>query len=393
MNDLIPQDLCDTDLYKFSMGQVVFNQFPLAYAKYRYTNRAANKSYRPGFADEVKEQLVGMSDLALTKAMYAFFKEKTPWLKETYLQWLKSFRFKPEQVNAWQDSDGLLNIEIEGPWFETIYWEVPILYIVTYLSHCTKGGASYPMSSFWEQTIIEKSQRLSRAGLNWMDFGTRRRATFEVQDAVCRIMKEHAPLFRGTSNPYLAMRHSIKPNGTYAHELPMAMQALYGPLMSNKMAMEHWVQEYRGNLGIALPDTLTTKVFLNDFDTYYAKLFDGIRQDSGNPKVIGNMVIDHYNKINVNPLDKILVFSDSLNVEKAIDLHEYFKGRIRTTFGIGTNLTNDVGWEPSNHVIKLISIDFGKGMKELIKLSDDPGKALGESQLVQDICRAVGASV
>lgn len=390
MNDLIPRDLADNDLYKFTMGQVVFRQFDNAIARYRYTNRAKDKSYPNGFAEQVMEQVNGMANLSLTEDMYRYFKARCPWLRETYLQWLRCYRYNPSQVKATQDASGALSIEVEGPWFETIYWEVPLLYIVSELANAGKT-----MDSNWRSKIDGKAQRLLYAGVNWIDFGTRRRAAFAVQDEVCRIMKRFAPTpehpsgFRGTSNPYLGMKHDLTSHGTNAHELTMAMQAKYGLAMCNRATMEHWVEEFGGYLGIALTDTVTTPVFLRDFDQMYARLYDGVRQDSGDPKVIGDMYIEHYKRLGIDPTTKILVLSDSLTTDKAVDLHNYFKGRIKVTMGIGTHLTNDVGWAAANHVIKLTEINFGHGFQPLLKLSDDVGKHLGGSQLIEDAFRTL----
>ena len=191
-------------------------------------------------------------------------------------------------------------------------------------------------------------------------------------------------VFRGTSNPYLGMRHDLTSNGTTAHELTMAFQALYGLEMCNQKTMDHWIEEYRGSLGIALTDTVTTPVFLRSFDRYYAKLYDGCRQDSGDPKKIGDMIIAHYKSLDIDPMSKILVLSDALTTDKAINLHNYFLGRIKTTMGIGTHLSNDVGWLASNHVIKLVEIDFGHGFRPLLKLSDDVGKIVGGKRFAID---------
>lgn len=387
---IIAQDLADTDFYTYTMGQMIFNQFPNAIVKYKYKNRTKNYQFRAGFADELKEQIELMSDLRMRKQMIQFFSEKTPWLKPTYLQWLANcFTFKPEQVKIFQ-TGGELDIEIVGPWFETVFWEEPLLYTITELSHTDpKTGKMMVKVSDWKDRIRQKAERLSEAGVNWIDFGTRRRFSFEVQDNVCDIMRSFKPLFRGTSNPFLAQKYNIPVFGTFAHQLPMALQASYGLQQCNIRAMEHWLQEYRGDLGIALLDTTTTPKFLEIFDSFYARLFDGVRQDSGNPKEIGDMVIKHYEKLRIDPTTKVLVLSDSLNVDKAIELHNYFKGRIRTTMGIGTHITNDVGYTPINHVIKLVAADFGQGMKDVVKISDDNGKAMGGSQDAIDIAKRV----
>ena len=184
------------------------------------------------------------------------------------------------------------------------------------------------------------------------------------------------------------MKHGVKATGTYAHQLPMAMQALYGARSADRMAMQHWAETYRGNLGIALSDTLTTTAFLRVFDSYFANLFTGVRQDSGDPFEFGERMIAHYQALGIDPITKVIVFSDALTPERAIALHRRFEGRIRTTMGIGTNLTADpamTGRPALNHVIKLVRADFGDGPIELIKLSDDEGKATGDAQKVAAI--------
>src|SRR5690606_3733548 len=214
----------------------------------------------------------------------------------------------------------------------------------------------------------------------------------EVQDAVVEIMKEY-PGFRGTSNPYLARKHGVKAVGTYAHQLPMAMQALYGPKSADRMAMQHWTETYRGNLGIALSDTLTTTAFLNAFDSYYANLFTGVRHDSGDPIAFGERMIAHYEALGIDPTTKVIVFSDSLDVDTAIRIHKHFAGRIRTTMGIGTHLTADsamTGVRPLNHVIKLASIDFGTGPIGVVKLSDTAGKESGDPAMIAAVRHILG---
>jgi len=389
----IVRDLCDTDLYKFSMGQMILHRFPKAEAVYRYTNRAKGESRRACFAslagelDEVREQIGMMSELRLSDAMVAFFRQQCPWLKLDYLQWLQQYRFKPEQVTL-SLAGGELQVEVRGPWFETVYWEVPLLCILSELGSVDRAtGRRPPKATDWRERITAKAARMAAAGVHWVDFGTRRRFDFETEEAVCEEMKAFAPNFRGTSNPYLAMRHGLNIFGTYAHELVMAMQALYGFPCSNEMAMKHWVREYRGDLGIALTDTLTTEVFLRSFDKFYAKLFDGIRQDSGDPFAIGERIIAHYEKLGIDARTKQIIFSDSLDTEKAIALARHFKGKIMATMGIGTHLTNDVGHPPPNHVIKLAELDGGHGLVPLLKLSDGAGKISGDDRLVADVVR------
>lgn len=202
-------------------------------------------------------------------------------------------------------------------------------------------------------------------------------------------MKDYAPYFRGTSNPFLAQKYHLKPFGTYAHEIVMAMQAIYGPLTCNEKAMHHWVREFQGNLGIALTDTLTTGFFLRSFGAFYAKLFDGVRLDSGNLQELGDLLIRHYESLHIDPASKLLVFSGDLTASSAIEIANHFHGRINTTMGIGTSLTNDVGCKPPNQVIKLVGLDAGYGFTDVVKIPDSAGKTIGTDQAIRDVLRTL----
>jgi nicotinate phosphoribosyltransferase len=232
--------------------------------------------------------------------------------------------------------------------------------------------------------MVEKAKFLHAALCHWSDFGTRRRFSFEVQRKLVEIMREYSG-FHGTSNPYLAFMYDVVPIGTYAHEAPMAMQAKYGARMSNRMWNEAWVKEYRGDLGIALTDTLTTPAFLKDFDMMFSKLFDGMRQDSGDPYKIGEEYVKHYHSMRINPKSKRVIFSDSLDCKKGADLNKSFMDWVQPFLGIGTHLTNDVGAKPLNMVIKMISADFGHGMRPVVKLSDNVGKVTGLPEAVEHV--------
>jgi nicotinate phosphoribosyltransferase len=381
MRPLIPA-LTDNDLYKFTMGQVT-HDFPQAVVRYRFINRD-RREFRPGFAGELRTQVDARADLTLSSEEFDWFRQACPWLRLGYLQWLRQFRFDPRQVRVEQEGTDL-RVEVEGPWIEAIYWEVPLLGMISELHF--KDATPAPD---WEQRLQSKAERLTKAGVSWIDFGTRRRFSLAVQDRVCAVGKHFAPQFRGTSNPYFAMKHGLAPQGTFAHELPMALQAKVGVRSCNRVAMDTWVRHYRGDLGIALTDTVTTDVFLRDFDKYYAKLFDGVRLDSGDPADVAERFLAHYERLKIETFAKILVFSDSLNTEKAVALHERFKGRVKTTMGIGTHLTNDVGHKPLNIVIKLTEANFGDGWVGLVKLSDDTGKHTGDPADVASARRVLG---
>jgi nicotinate phosphoribosyltransferase len=369
MNCLLPS-LLDNDLYKFTMGQVT-HDYANAVVRYQFINRD-HRAFRDGFADELRAQVNEMATLRLTDAEYDWMRCCAPWLRLGYVQWLRQFRFDPRQVHIEQVGPDL-RIEVTGPWLETIYWEVPLLAIISELYFANESPESN-----WEARLRGKAERFKSAGVNWIEFGTRRRFKHAVQDRVCEIGKSYGPEFRGTSNCYFAMKHGLTPQGTFAHELPMAMQALVGVRMCNRAALDLWARHYRGDLGIALTDTVTTESFLRDFDSFYSKLFDGVRLDSGDPFEVGERFVAHYERLKIDPRSKVLVFSDALSAEKAVALREHFKHRIRTTMGIGTQLTNDVGHKPLNIVMKLTHANFGDGDIGLVKLSDDPAKHTGD---------------
>jgi nicotinate phosphoribosyltransferase len=388
----IIRDFTDAeDLYNHSMGWVA-HRWPHARVRYEYTNRDAGFRFRAGFADELRAQVEAIGELRFDAAAAAWFRAALPWLPAEYVTWLQDFRLRPAQVEVLQE-DGQLRLSITGPWREAIYWEIKLLAVISELAGLTPGsGRAAVLPAGAEEAIRRKAERLSGAGVQWIDFGTRRRHSFAVQDAVVRIMKEY-PGFRGTSNPYLARVHGVNAVGTYAHQLPMAMQALYGAADADRMAMQHWLEAYDGSLGIALSDTLTTTHFLRSFTGAYAQRFEGVRQDSGDPIAFGERIIRHYESLGIDATTKVIVFSDSLDVSRAVALHEHFAGRIRTAMGIGTHLTADAamtGVKALNHVIKLVAADFGAGWQPLVKLSDDVGKVSGDGAHVQRMRAQLG---
>jgi nicotinate phosphoribosyltransferase len=373
---MIIQSLLDTDHYKITMGQVIFHRFPRAQARYEFINRGKTP-FPEGFGAQVARHVQELADLRLTPTEADWLRKRVDYFKPTYLEWLANYRFDPREVSVGQ-VDGVLSMDVAGPWYRTVFWEVPLLALVSELYF----GGTAPASD-WRDRIHQKAERLSAAGVQWVDFGTRRRFSYEVQRAVNDVMRDCRPLYLGTSNPYLAMMYDLPPVGTYAHEAPMAMQALVGFSSADRVWMEAWQEEYQGELGIALTDTLTTRRFLSDvFEGRMARLFDGVRQDSGDPAAVAEMVIAHYEKLGIDPRSRRIMFSDSLTDQKLIALHERFRDRIEVAGGIGTFLTNDMGARPLNIVIKMTAADFGHGWVPVIKLSDDPGKQSGDAARV-----------
>jgi nicotinate phosphoribosyltransferase len=372
---MIVQSLFDTDHYKITMGQVIFNQFSRARAHYRFFTRSS-VVFPDGFADRLREQINALAALQAQREEIGWMRSKVRYLKPSYLDWLGNFRFDPQEVTVQQRGVNL-TIDIVGPWYRTVFWEVPLMALVSELFFRDREPAAD-----WEARIEVKSGRMANAGAHWADFGTRRRFSYAVQDQVNQVMSRFRPYFLGTSNPHFAMKYDLTPIGTYAHEGPMAMQALAGTASCNKHWMNAWVREFEGDLGIALTDTVTSTHFFRHFDRAQAKLFDGVRQDSGQPAAIAEMAIARYQELNIDPRTKRVIFSDRLTDTKLIALHQQFQERIIVSGGIGTFLTNDVGHTPLNMVIKIVAVDFGWGWVPVIKLSDDPGKNTGDPERV-----------
>ena len=371
----IIRSILDTDLYKLNMGCVVFHLFPRAQVIYEFINRG-NTPFPEHFAEELQHQINLMSGLALTPDEKQWL-GTIPYIRPTYVEWFAGYRFNPSEVTITQ-TRGVLTIKISGPWYRTIYWEVPLMAAISELYFIMTGQVK---SDDWKSRIFIKAERLSGHRCHWIDFGARRRYSYLVEDEVVFVMKSF-PGFLGTSNPHLAHRHGVPAHGTYAHEAVQAMMALYGVRMANKMWMKHWSEFFEGNLGIALSDTFTTGAFLKDFGCYEAKLFDGIRHDSGDPYLWGQQVLNHYKKLGILTGNKRLVFSDSLNDTRYIRLDEHFREFAQPVGGIGTFFTNDVDVTPLNMVIKMVNADFGFGSADVVKISDDPGKHTGSPKAI-----------
>lgn len=368
--------LLDTDLYKLTMQQAVLELYPNARVEYRFTNRKGD-AFSRRFFDRLKREIEKMAQLELQPGEKEWLAATCPFFKPQYLGYLASYRFNPDEVRL-ELNDGQLELSIHGLWHRTILWEVPLLALISevfFLTERTEWDGSGQ-----QDRAREKAQRLQKGGCHWADFGSRRRRNGAIQDQLVAIHKEHAPHFVGTSNVHLAHKHGVKPIGTMAHEWIMAVSALEGLRHANRHALRAWHQVYQGSLGIALTDTYGTRAFFEDFDPVLTRLFDGVRQDSGDPFDFADKALEHYNKIKVPATTKTIVFSDSLDVEKAIRLQQHCEGKIGCSFGIGTHFTNDFLNSPAlSIVIKLWSID----LFPLVKLSDDPGKAQGDPDAIR----------
>jgi len=377
---MIIDSILQTDLYKLTMQQLVLHQYPNADVAYRFKCR--NNGIKIGFlAHTVRARIKEMANLALTQEEEFYLAEEIPFLSADYIDYLRNYRFNPDQVKV-SKVDEDIEIEIRGPWVETILWEVPVLAIVNEV-YFNETSDFKTIEAEGIRRLKDKMNLIRQyPTMTIAEFGTRRRYSNLWQQKVLRELHLNCPQIVGTSNVRLAMDIGIKPIGTMAHEYFSAHLALVENLRTaQKRALYVWLQEYGTDLGIALTDTFTTKAFFEDFDIVLARAFSGVRHDSGDPIEFGENVIKHYQKLCIDPKAKIIVFSDGLDIPEAIRIFKHFVGRIGVSFGIGTNLTNDLGPTPLNIVIKLIECN---GIP-VVKLSDNPGKAIGDPDMIQRV--------
>ncbi|MFT5097443.1 MULTISPECIES: nicotinate phosphoribosyltransferase [Psychrobacter] len=374
--------LLDNDLYKFTMLQAMLHQFPQTHGVYRFRCRNNNEAVYPlaDIRESLEHQLDMLCELRFLEDELEYLRGLR-FMRSDFVDYLELFKLKRRFITVSTDNKGRLLIDIEGPMIQAMFFEVFVLAIVNELYF---NALSSPRVIEEGQRRLDdkvallqqyaKQQNTDQPPFIVADFGTRRRFSKSWQAHVVETLHKAEPkVVSGTSNVYLAKQLGMTPIGTMAHEFMQAFQALDVRLRdSQKAALEAWVHEYRGDLGIALTDVVGMDAFLRDFDLYFAKLFDGLRHDSGDPYVWGDKAIAHYQKLKIDPKTKILTFSDGLTLEKAWELHQYFKERIRTSFGIGTNLTNDMGITPINIVLKLVECNG----QPVAKLSDSPGKTM-----------------
>ncbi len=377
------QSILDNDLYKFTMQQAVHMLYPRAQVEYEFTNRG-NTPFPDGFASRLKTKIEEMASLSLSKEQKTYLEDTCYFLTPVYLDFLETYSYDPREVSINQDK-GDFSLLVKGPWYRTILWEVPLMALISETFFSMTAPGTLPLKDI--KTINKsKAAILAENNVRFADFGTRRRFSSNTQKMMITdiLSNKHNTLI-GTSNVHLAKEFNIKPIGTMAHEWVMFHAALVGYKMANTLAKDAWIKVFKGDLGIVLTDTYTTDVFLSSFDTYNAKLFDGVRHDSGDPIDFINKIIHHYEKHRVDPSTKTIVFSDGLNIDKAVAIHNECKGKIRDSYGIGTNLTNDVGEIPLNIVIKLSRCQTGPGKpwQHTVKLSDDKGKNTGNQSEVE----------
>ena len=366
--------LLDTDLYKFTMNQVMFHKHTDSNGVYLFKCRNKDVTFTPEMVDEINAQIDHLCTLTFTDEELDYL-GSLRFIKSDYVEFLRLWRPLRRYVECHLRPDtGELYIEISGPLFSVMQFEIYLLEIVNEVYFRMKYDYLSRVESAKEKLIAKMNGfRSGEYDFKFAEFGARRRLSREWQDYVVSdlIRDEHCV---GTSNVYLAMKYGVKPIGTYAHEYVQMFQGVPGVQLAytNKMALEEWFEEYQGDLGTALTDTLGTDLFLRDFTKLQALCYTGVRHDSGDPYEWGEKMIVAYEKYGIDPKTKTLLFSDSLDFDRAQRINDYFKGRINVSFGIGTFLSNDTDVEPLNIVIKLQYVNG----HPVAKISDTPGKAM-----------------
>lgn len=374
--NMVIKSILDTDLYKFTTSYAYIKLFPYAVGTFSFTDRD-NTVYSPEFISELRYELSSLSKVCLGNDELEYMASHCRFLPRVYWEWLSSFRFNPDIIEVSLDKENHLSIEVTDYMYKVTLYEVPLLAIVSEIKN-----RLFNQSPDMDDVIRKLSAKVELSNMNAMpfsEFGTRRRFSFEVHEAVVAYLKDNSKYCTGTSNCYLAMKYDMRPMGTHPHEWFMFHGAQFGYKHANYVALENWVNVYDGDLGTALSDTYTSESFLSNFSRKQAKLFDGVRCDSGDEIDFIDRLIDRYRELGIDPTTKTIIFSNALDFDKALSIYKYCDGKIRCSFGIGTNLTNDTGYKPSNIVMKLskCKMNGNQEWRECIKLSDDMGKHMG----------------
>lgn len=381
MQNVQLHSILDNDFYKFTMQHAVVKLFPNVKVKYAFINRGKHV-FPPNFSVLLKEAVDAMVHLKLTSEEKLFLADNCPYLDPTYLDFLQGYQYDPSEVTIEQEGSEL-KVTIESYWYRTILWEVPLMSLISEIFY-TSMNLIRVNDEEVKRITKEKIEKYNAIEVAILEFGTRRRHSYKVHKLVNETLNAFGgESFLGTSNVHLAMLQNRKPSGTHAHEWFMFHASQYGFKVANAVSLENWTQVYQGDLGIALTDTYTTEVFFEQFNKKYSKLFDGVRHDSGDPIDFAKKTIAHYQKLGIDPKSKIIVFSDSLNFEKVKAIADFCREKIKMSFGIGTNFSNDVGLPAMNMVIKLTDTKPENSHWEgVVKLSDEKNKHTGTPKMI-----------
>lgn len=389
----IIKSLLDTDVYKFYMQQVAFHQYPNTKVKYQFVCRNKDVDLSP-YIEEIREEVNKVGSLSISNEEIKYLrslKKKKQIFKEDYLSFLKTYRMNPKEVNLFI-KDRQLNIEATGTWLSSIHWEIYILSIVNevYFRNTQKNAdLTEGRKRLQDKIELVKEVNKEKVELLFSEFGTRRRFSRDWQEEMTLTLKKELLNngFMGSSNVYLSMKMGNDPIGTSAHEFLQAFQAVGAGknedsyFTSQERSLKAWIKEYDQDLLIALSDIYGTDAFLSIFSKELSERFTGLRQDSGDPIEWVDKVINHYQSHNIDPLTKTVVFSDGLDFPKAKKILSYTKGKVNSFFGIGTNLSNDLGFKALNIVMKMVECNG----KPVVKISDEPSKGIGSLEVRERI--------
>ena len=375
---MVIKTILDTDLYKFTTSYAYIKLFPYAMGTFTFIDRD-DTEYTEGILEALKSEIHNLSMVQLTSEELEYMASHCRFLPRVYWEWLSSFRFDPDKIEVGLDEHRHLQMRVTDYLYKVTLYEVPLLAIVSEIRNQFLNRI--PDKETLLLRLADKVKLSNDYQMPFSEFGTRRRFSFDVQKLVVAYLKENARYCTGTSNCYLAMKYDMRPMGTHPHEWFMFHGAQFGYKHANYMALENWVNVYDGDLGTALSDTYTSDSFLSNFSRKQAKLFDGVRCDSGDEIEFIDRLIDRYKELGIDPTTKTIIFSNALDFGKALQIFEYCKGKIRCSFGIGTNLTNDTGFPPANIVMKLsrCKMNVNQEWRECVKLSDDMGKHVGST--------------
>ncbi|MCQ2397843.1 MAG: nicotinate phosphoribosyltransferase [Sphaerochaetaceae bacterium] len=375
----IINSLLETDMYKFSMGQAIYHQFSGYKTTWTFACRNTDVHFTPAMVEEIRNQIKLYCSLRFTEEELDFLKS-IRWIKGSYVDFLRLWSPRYEDFDISTQSPCGLSLEAKGTWLNTSMYEIPVLAIVNEVYFRSAYDYDRLLESF-RKRLADKVSKLedgTYAVGTFSEFGIRRRLSAEAQEEAVSLLSNvrmKDSVFAGTSNVYLARKLGLKPIGTMAHEWIMCVgqgNHKNNPAYSNWFALDAWVKEYGVLNGIALTDTITTECFLRDFRLTFSTLFSGVRHDSGNPFEWGELMVDHYRSLGIDPLTKTLLFSDSLDFEKASEIYRYFQGRARVSFGIGTYIANDTDEPALNIVMKTTKCN---GM-DVAKIADVKGKGM-----------------
>lgn len=399
MNQIVTH-FTDNDLYTYTCQYYILHTYPRAEVRYSFFDRNHTR-YPKGFGKLLQEQIDGMKDVVITEDEIEFMKSRVYFLPEWYYNFLRGYRFNPSEVHIFQDLEGYLSIMIEGKWYSTIMWEMPILSTISELMHIINGDMKLVnMDTVFQEAFI-KGNKLIANGVSWSDMGTRRRFSFEVQHEVIKGLKAAQEAvkgavdtsklgkFVGTSNVWFAKEFDLGVIGTLSHQVVCFEECVSGVFECNYNVMDKWSRCYDGDVGIYLYDAFGDKVFFNNLSKRLAKTFDGLRVDSGDEKEQTEKIIAKYQSLGIDPSTKAIVYSNALDIDKAIELHKWVNGRMKDSVGIGTHLCADVinsetneKFPYSNIVIKLVGMRITESREwhDCVKLSCDRGKTLGNKE-------------